>query len=168
MGFNMGVNGKNKGNTFERKIANMLSERFKSFLNIEKGFRRNPDSGSFFGGSNETRTEVYGTEFALFGDLICPKTFKFSIECKHYKSPPSFQSILSKEVKEWDVWIKQAEQDSRKSEKSIFLIIKYNNAEEIVFLDNEISGISKIMEYKGKHIYTLKNVLLLDNLYFFN
>jgi hypothetical protein len=29
------VNGKNKGNTFERKMANLLSARFKDFLGIE-------------------------------------------------------------------------------------------------------------------------------------
>ena len=35
------VNGKDKGSTFERKIANLFSNRFKDFLKIEKGFRRN-------------------------------------------------------------------------------------------------------------------------------
>ncbi len=46
----MGVNGKQKGNGFERKIANILSERFKEHTGLEQAFRRNIDSGSFFGG----------------------------------------------------------------------------------------------------------------------
>jgi len=80
------VNGKQKGNSFERKIANLLSDRFKEHTGIESSFRRNPDSGSFFGGSNHSRTEKYDTEFAIFGDLICPKSFAYSVECKHYKT----------------------------------------------------------------------------------
>lgn len=159
------TNGKNKGNTFERKIANILSDRFKDYLKIEKGFRRNPDSGSFFGGSNESRTEIYDSDFAIFGDLICPKSFKFSIECKHYKSAPSFQSFITKEVKEWDQWIKQAEQDSRKSNKEMFLLVKYNNVEEIVFLNLDLPGV--VFEYKGKKVYRFSDILLLENSFFF-
>jgi hypothetical protein len=161
------TNGKSKGNSFERKIANLLSERFKDYLKIEKGFRRNPDSGSFFGGINESRTEIYGTEFAIFGDLICPKQFRFSIECKHYKSAPSFQSIISKDVKDWDKWLNQAEQDSKNSEKELFLIIKYNNTEEIVFLNNKVDNLEEIFVYKGKYIYNLNSILKLDNIFFF-
>ena len=161
------VNGKSKGSNFERKIANALSERFKDFLGIEKGFRRNPDSGSFFGGQNESRTETYGTEFAIFGDLICPKSFLFSVECKHYKSPPSFQSFLNADVKEWDVWIKQAEQDSKKSSKKMLLIIKYNNVSEFAITDFKIENCRLCFHYKEKFAYKFEDILLLENLFFF-
>jgi hypothetical protein len=161
------VNGKNKGSTFERKIANLLSDRFKSFLGIEKGFRRNPDSGSFFGGQNETRTETYGTEFAIFGDLICPKSFLYSIECKHYKSAPSFQSLLNADIKEWDLWIKQAEQDSIKSSKKMLLIIKYNNVSEFVITDSIIQNCRISLYDKNKFVYNLSDILSLDNSLFF-
>lgn len=96
------VNGKNKGNTFERKVANLLSDRFQQHTGIEKSFRRNSDSGSFFGGGNKSRVAQYDLEHAAFGDLICPDTFLYSVECKHYKSAPSFQSIVNKEVTQWD------------------------------------------------------------------
>jgi hypothetical protein len=161
------VNGKNKGSTFERKIANLLSDKFKNYLGIEKGFRRNPDSGSFFGGQNESRTETYGTEFAIFGDLICPKSFIYSVECKHYKSPPSFQSLLNADIKEWDMWIKQAEQDSVKSSKKMFLIIKYNNVNEFIITDSKIETCRICFYYKNKFVYMLGDILLLDESQFF-
>ena len=64
----MAVNGKQKGNRFERDIANMFSERFATYTGIEKAFRRNPDSGSFFGGSNvniNNGTDLEGFEALL-------------------------------------------------------------------------------------------------------
>lgn len=160
------VNGKSKGNSFERKIANLLSLRFSNYLGIEKGFRRNPDSGSFFGGQNESRTEVYDTDFAIFGDLICPKSFKFSIECKHYKSSPSFQSILNTDVKQWDSWLSQAEQDCNKSLKDMLLIVKYNNVDEFIFTKNTYPLPLKFI-YKDNNIYKLSDLLTLNDSEFF-
>jgi hypothetical protein len=160
------VNGKNKGNTFERKVANLLSDRFKEHLGIEKGWRRNPDSGSFFGGQNQNRTETYGTEFAVFGDLICPKAFAYSIECKHYKTAPTFQSITNGEVKQWDGWIAQAEQDAKKADKKMLMIVKYNNVDELVFVD-EPQALPLRLTYRGKYVYKLSDFLGLDTASFF-
>lgn len=161
------VNGKNKGNTFERKIANLLSERFKDLLGITSGFRRNADSGSFFGGSNKSRITRYDLDHAAFGDLICPDNFKFSVECKHYKSPPSFQSIVNKEVPQWDTWIKQVEQDSTNANKLPLLIIKYNNVPEFVFVKDKLE-IDEILQYKGYYSYSLSEVMKLSNEIFFS
>lgn len=160
------VNGKQKGNSFERKIANTFSEKFQSILGIEKGFRRNPDSGSFFGGKNESRTDTYGTEFAIFGDLICPKSFLYSIECKHYKTAPSFQSLVNADIKQWDQWILQAEQDSQKSNKKMLLIVKYNSVDEIVFV-NDPEIIPLCFTYKDKFIYKLSDFMTLNDSKFF-
>lgn len=161
------VNGKSKGNTFERKIANLLSARFSNYTGIKSPFRRNPDSGSFFGGANESRTETYGTEFAIFGDLICPKSFVYSVECKHYKTPPSFQSVLSSDVAQWDKWIAQAEQDSKKSDKKFLLLVKYNNVDEFVFIDGT-ENLELRFTYKGKNVYKLSDFLGMDDSKFFN
>lgn len=161
------VNGKNKGNAFERKIANLLSDRFKAHLNVEKGFRRNPDSGSFFGGKNAARIDQYDQDYAVFGDLICPKTFKFSIECKNYKQPPSFQSVVAGAITEWDKWIDQASSDSAKSNKSMMLIIKYNNVPEIVISDVRIEGIPVRYVYKDKNVYSLADFLSKEDLFYF-
>lgn len=160
------VNGKNKGNIFERKISNLLSDKFKDHLGLEKGFRKNPGSGSFFGGRNQSRTETYGTESAVFGDLICPSSFTYSVECKHYKSPPSFQSIISGDVKQWDIWLAQAEQDSKKAEKKMLLVVKYNNVDELVFV-NDPEELHLCFMYKGKYVYKFTEYLEIDISKFF-
>lgn len=163
----MGVNGKSKGNTFERKIANVLSERFEGHLGNKNGFRRNPDSGSFFGGSNAMRTESYNLDYAIFGDLICPRAFRYSIECKHYKSPPSFQSVISHKVSQWDKWLEQAENDAASSSRLMSLIVKYNNVDEIVFLKDKIPGCLHSM-YRDYSIHLLEDWLKLPNDHFFD
>lgn len=162
------VNGKNKGNTFERKIANLLSKRFKDRLGIDQGFSRNPDSGSFFGGTNQKRKDTHNLEYAVFGDLICPRSFKFTIECKHYKTAPSFQSIVKGSVSDWDKWLSQAHQDAENSDKDFMLIVKYNNVDEMVFTNFLIDGLSTILTYKEKHVYRMADVLQLDDNFFFN
>jgi hypothetical protein len=161
------VNGKNKGNTFERKMANLLSARFKAFLGLETGFRRNSDSGSFFGGANVRRVAHHDLDHAVFGDLMCPKSFKYSIECKHYKTAPSFQSVINKEVTQWDKWLEQATQDSVSANKLLLLIIKYNNVPEFILVKEKLQ-IDEIMMYKGYYSYTLSDFLKLGDDVFFD
>jgi len=163
----MGVNGKQKGNSYERKIANILSERFEQFTGIEKSFRRNPDSGAFFGGSNVARTEVYDTDYAIYGDLICPRNFLYSIECKHYKSSPPLNAVLTQKVSQWDEWLKQASQDAVTSGKDMMMIVKYNRTEAMVFLETIVYGLTPIINYNGYYIYTLTDILKQEDLFFF-
>ncbi len=155
----MATNGKNKGNTFERKIANLLSKRFESKLGMQQGFRRNPDSGSFFGGTNRARVNTHNTELASFGDLICPTTFLYSVECKHYKTAPTFTAIVAGNVKQWDGWISQAQQDARNSNRQMLLIVKYNGVDEIVFVEQENKQLTLKLVYKGLFVYTLDDFL---------
>jgi hypothetical protein len=158
---------KAKGNSFERKIANLLSARFKEKTGIEKSFRRNADSGSFFGGSNVKRTEAYDTEKATFGDIITPATFAFSLECKHYKAPPSFSLIMKQDVKDWDKWIGQAGQDCISANKKMAIIIKYNNVDEFVIV-TEPHDLPVIIKYKEYSIVTLEAWLTLPDDKFFD
>jgi len=161
------VNGKAKGNAFERKIANMFSERFREETGIEQGFRRNPDSGSFFGGTNVSRNETHDTDWAVYGDLICPKNFYFSVECKHYKSAPTLNSFLKQDVKQWDLWIEQAQQDAKSSGKEMMIIIRYNNTETLTMTNPNVTRILPIMNYKSVEIHTLETVLGLKDSFFF-
>ena len=166
----MGVNGKAKGSQFERTIANMLSARFADKTGITSSFRRNPDSGSFFGGSNKKRTETHDLDNAFFGDLICPDAFRFSVECKFYKTGPSFASIVKGKITQWDEWIAQAAQDASSSGKEMLLIIKYNGVDEICVLDHKIldTHIDEAVRYKNFFIYRLKDMLQLSDTLFFN
>lgn len=162
------TNGKQKGNSFERKIANRLSERFRDYLGVETGFRRNSDSGSYFGGSNKTRTETHNLDYATFGDLICPANFKYVIECKHYKSPPSWQAFLDGDIKQWNEWIAQNEQDSTSAGKIGALIIKYNNVPEMVFLEHLVPMMKLKFQYQKRYVYLFEDWLHSPNYDFFS
>lgn len=157
------VNGKQKGSAFERKMCNKLSARFAEHTGVEKSFYRNPSSGAFFGGKNQSRMQTHDLEKATFGDIICPNNFKFSIECKHYKTAPSFKSILESKVGQWDTWISQAEQDASNANREVLLIIKYNNVEEFVLVKGEKSDLN----YKGYRIVPLTDFIENENSYFF-
>ena len=163
----MPVNGKQKGNGQERKLANLLSKRFESVTGISQGFRRNPDSGSFFGASNQKRKETHDTTHAHFGDLICPDNFKFSIESKFYKSGPTFASIVKDKITQWDTWIAQAHQDAVNSKKEMMLIIKYNGIDELCITEKQFTC-SNIMMYKHYYVYKLADVLEQDVTEFFS
>lgn len=163
----MPVNGKAKGSSFERKVANLFSARFEPVTGIAQGFRRNPDSGSFFGGTNKKRTETHDLDHAFFGDLICPEKFKFSVECKSYKSGPSFASIVKGKITQWDDWIKQATQDAESSKKAMMLIMKYNGVDELVFVTTPVLDLQMVLQYKATYGYKLQDLLTLPNSYFF-
>lgn len=163
----MGVNGKSKGNSFERSIANLLSEHVAEFTGIEKALRRNPDSGSFFGGSNTHRTEVYDTEFATYGDLICPRNFRFSVECKHYKDAPPLNAIAKQKVSDWDKWISQSDQDAANSQKESLLIVKYNRTETLAFLTFIVDDVNPVIYYQDRYVYSLDDLLKLPAEFFF-
>lgn len=162
------INSKNKGNVFENKIAKKLSSQFSEFLGLENGFRRSIDSGSFFGGSNVSRTKTYNLDHAVFGDLICPKNFKFTVECKHYKTPPTFKAIVTKNVKQWDDWLSQADQDSKSANLAPLVIVKYNNCDEIVFLSESVENLEIVFTYKDKYCYRLEDILKLPSEFFFD
>lgn len=105
-------------------------------------------------------------DHANFGDLICPKNFKFSVECKFYKTGPTFSAITKGKITQWDDWIAQAKQDAENSKKDMLLIIKYNGIDEVVFVEKQVTGSTLILPYKGYFGYRLDEYLQLDNKYF--
>lgn len=164
----MAVNGKQKGNKFERDIANMLSARFKDHTGIEQAFRRNPDSGSFFGGKNVERANTHDTEWAVYGDLICPRAFKFAVECKNYKTAPILNAIINEKVSDWDSWIAQARQDATAAGKEMMLIIKYNRTSNIALFNPGVVRLPVAIRYKDTEIFMLDDILRLDDSFFFD
>lgn len=166
----MAINSKQKGNKFERDIANMLSSRFAAYTGKPQSFRRNTDSGSFFGGSNFKRKETHDTDYATYGDLICPRTFLFSVECKNYKDAPILNAILNGQVTQWDTWLKQAKQDAEGCNKDYILIIKYNRTETFCFIDEKFKNhlVNDIKLYYSCSIgVTLSDILKLGDSFFF-
>lgn len=146
------VNSKNKGNTFERKIANILSKRFETVTGIPRAFRKSVDSGSFFGGRNVARISTHDLDKATFGDIIAPSNFRYHLECKHYKEPPSFSSLMAGDIKDWDGWIAQATQDCAQSGGKLAIIIKYNNCKEVVILAELPPDLSCSVTYKNHYV----------------
>lgn len=162
------VNSKNKGNSYERKIAKALSDRFEAHTGLTSAFRRNVDSGSFFGATNQHRIAKHGTEHANFGDILVPADFKFEVECKHYKTPPSFGSMIKGEYKMFDTWIEQAQQDATNAGKSWMVIAKFNNVDEFVIMETGSAPQDKIvMRYKGNDIVPFKALLDEPDTFFF-
>lgn len=150
------INSKAKGNTFERKIANLLSERFEAHTGIKQSFRRNADSGSFMGGKNQSRMLTHDLSKATFGDLITPDNFKFTIECKAYKVPLSFKALVDQKCAFLDSWISQAEQDANNSGKLVLIIVKFNGIEPVAitkYWDNAFAT------YKGYYIQSLSDFI---------
>lgn len=163
----MSINSKAKGNVFERKVSKILSTRFAEYTGVEFAFRRDVTSGSFFGASNQKRLQTHDTETATFGDLLAPATFRFSIECKHYKDAPSFVSILKQDNKTLDKWLGQATQDATNAGKEALVIAKFNNVPEMAFINRDIWTRQAPMTYRGYAIVMLDEFLSEADEYFF-
>lgn len=166
----MAINSKQKGNRFERDIANMLSERFSEYTGKPQSFRRNADSGSFWGGKNKDRKETHDTQFAIYGDLVCPSEFRFTVECKNYKTAPLLSSIIVGKVGEWDTWLAQAKQDAEQCARDYILIIKYNRTEIFCLLDKNILNntcIEPVLCYNSTVGVKLDSLLKLNDKFFF-
>lgn len=143
----MAINSKSKGNTYERKMAKVLSDRFARHLGLENGFVRNVDSGSYFGASNQTRLKSHILDNARFGDIVAPPNFKFVIECKHYKAAPSFTMMVKQECKLFDGWIQQAQRDANNAGKRMAIIAKFNNVPDFVISDDQRNAFSRYNQF---------------------
>lgn len=157
------VNGKQKGNRFEREVAQIFSDRFAGKLGVANGFRRRPDSGAYFGGKNQSRIEDCLN--LGFGDIICPDDFLYSIECKSYAHAVGIKSILEQKDKKLDEWIEQASSDAGNAKKLPLLIIKYNLTPVMVLLPVEFP--CWIMNYRGWYGGSLEKLLELGDENFF-
>lgn len=99
----MSSKSKNKGNSWERDVANHLSTLYKS------KFIRVPNSGAFIGGKNNTRKEFLheGQIRMMKGDIIPPDKWKFfNCECKSYADFP-FHQLMQGECKQLETWLSQ-------------------------------------------------------------
>lgn len=166
----MAINSKQKGNRFERDVANALSERFAAYTGIPQSFRRNADSGSFWGGSNKGRKDQYDTDFAIYGDLVCPRDFRFTIECKNYKDAPPLSALVAQKITQWDTWLGQANQDAAECGKDSLVIIKYNRTEIFCLLEKNLLNnacISPILCYNTNIGVSLSELLKLDDDFFY-
>ncbi len=122
--------GKAKGNGFENTVAKKLTAALEPLK-----FIRTQGSGARVGGKNfETIGQMFGEDaLKLFvGDVVpvnevaSKKRFYFSIECKFYKTPDSFTSLVSGTSNIFK-WMQEAIDDAKKVGKVPLLIFKWNN-----------------------------------------
>ena len=150
------VNSKRKGATFERKIAHMLNERFGT-----KDFCRTPGSGAF--GS----THQLPQHLIVHGDLITPKNFKYTIECKNGYSVDL--DDLFKPKSDFFKFIEQAKQDARRAGREWMVIYKKDRRKEIVVVDGPLGSLTHFATVgHNYYIYLLKDVLALPEGFWFN
>jgi len=112
---------KNKGNSFEREIADFLTD-----LYGEK-FIRAPGSGAYVGGKNTHRKQLLheGQIRNFKGDIVPGESFsRLNAECKSYKDFP-FHQLFSGQVKILEQWINQCMDVADEGDFNI-LFMKFN------------------------------------------
>lgn len=163
----MATASKQKGNAFERKIAKTFSDKFSERFNGKESFRRSVTSGASFGGSNSINAETMLEEHQIdIGDIMTPRQFKFTIECKHYKTPVSINGLFSND-KKLDEWIEQSVLQAKLAKKDFLLIIKWNDVKEIVITPVKVESIENYHYYNKYYIYRLEDLLKLPDSFFF-
>lgn len=119
----MAINSKQKGNTAERAVAKILSEK------LGGSFQRVPSSGSFIGGKNAGRKEFLSeTQIrASKSDIIPPDEFyNLVIEVKFYKDLPYANFATDTKIALIDGWLKELDYDCDEGDVGI-LCFKTNN-----------------------------------------
>lgn len=112
---------KSKGNSFERQIAQFLTELY------GETFIRAPGSGAYVGGNNNTRKQfLHEGQIRNFkGDIVPGQSFpKLNAECKSYKDFP-FHQLYQGSVKILDSWIQQCMDASDPGDFNI-IFMKFN------------------------------------------
>ncbi len=156
------VNSRNKGHSFERKIATMLNNKFDT-----KEFSRSPGSGAF------ATTHNIPDHLKIYGDLITPKDFKFCIECKKGYNKENIYSLFNKRSELWK-FIDQCEKDSKQCNKEPLIIFQQDRQKILAIVRSNTFNIDikKIdltrksnKEYNNYSMYLLEDLLLNDDIW---
>lgn len=101
------------------------------------------------------------------GDIITPEGFAFSIECKHYREPPSLGSILAKKNAVLDRWIAQATQDAMTSGLMPVILAKWDRVPEVAMVPLDDDAGEGVVNYRGWAILPITDWLERPDGYFF-
>jgi len=125
------VRSKDKGNRGERLFGKLLKERF-GF-----DFTRTLGSGNRWG---QVRSLPEHAQQTFSGDLVCPETFKFVIECKDGYNDEDLHMVLGKNTgrAEIDGWIKQALDESKRCDRIPMIAWKKDYKPWIIFIQQKI------------------------------
>jgi len=144
-------NSRTKGNTFERQVAKLLNDRFKT-----EEFSRSPGSGAF------ATTHSLPDHLKIYGDLITPQKFKFCIECKKGYNNQNLYSLYNYSSDTWK-FVEQCEKDSQKCSKVPMVIFKQDRQPTLAIIPQsvEVTDDIKYIEIHNKKHY---RVYLFDEL----
>lgn len=157
------LNSKNKGNTFQRKVAGLFNERFKS-----TEFCPTPGSGAF------ATTHTLPDYLKIHGDLITPKDFSFCLELKFGYNKENLGSLFNSKSEFWS-FIDQVNRDSKSAKKEPLLIFRQNNRSTLCVLKSYsnlnldcLKPYIKIIRVNEEYIITeLSNLFQLEDKFFF-
>ena len=131
-----------KGNSFERRVADFLTD-----LYGEK-FIRAPGSGAYVGGKNTHRKQsLHEAQIRNFkGDIVPGQSFpRLNAECKSYKDFP-FHQLYSGNIKILDSWLSQLMDVSDQGDYNI-LFMKFNRKGEFVVTQQSTTITNKNQNY---------------------
>ena len=137
--------GKKKGNAFEGQIAKKLSGALAPLT-----FIRSPGSGARVGGKNyeafgkmfgEDAMKLFVADVVATNERDCGLNFKWSIECKSYKSSDSFETMVAGNANIFK-WFEESVTDAEKTNREPILVFKWNNTPVYVAVDSNLSDIS--------------------------
>lgn len=139
-----GSKSKNKGNAFERELANYLSNLY------GESFVRASHSGAYIGGKN-THRKGYLSENqvkSFKGDIIPPDEWvRFNAEAKSY-ADFSFHLLLSGEHKVLDSWLEQLLAVADPGDLNI-LFMKFNRIGRYVAIQCQLTWITDNFFFYG-------------------
>jgi hypothetical protein len=133
---------KNKGSSFEREVANFLSNLY------DESFIRAPGSGAYVGGKNQVRKQYLdeGQIRSFKGDIVPGQSFvKFNAECKSYKDFP-FHQLYSGDCKVLDGWIEQMMDVAEDGDLNI-LFMKFNRKGKFVVVQSKYTWVTDQFTY---------------------
>ena len=128
---------KQKGNSFEREIANFLSDLY------QESFIRAPGSGAYVGGKNKVRKQILheGQIRSFKGDIVPGQSFtKMNAECKSYQDFP-FHLVLTGHCKVLDGWLDQMMDVSESGDINI-LFMKFNRKGKFVCVQTNVTWVT--------------------------
>jgi hypothetical protein len=151
---------KAKGNSYEREVANYLSQLY------NESFIRAPGSGAYVGGKNQVRTQFLheGQIRSFKGDIVPGESFsKLNAECKSYADFP-FHQVLAGSCKVLDGWIDQM-MDVAESDDINVLFMKFNRKGKFVAVQTTVTWVTDNFLYytSTKH----KDWLIIEFEHFF-
>lgn len=117
----MGSKSKQYGHSFEYEIRDLLREHT-GLLEFE----RVPGGGAWTGGSNQYKVETNRDDVIeiLSSDIICPKNWRWSVECKNYEDLGIHQLVLGHGSNLIDGFLSQVTQDAGIAHKQPLLVMK--------------------------------------------